>query len=184
MTRTVYFCLVLIPLACGCQSARRESPAAMAPSPVARPPIVVEARTPSAIQQASAQSPATETLPPGDSRERPANPKTSVPSEEVRLDLLGAIEVALADNPDLVSLRQAEGVSRSALGVARTYPINPWIQVQVTPGQRQDDGGSGAVAHYVLLMQTLQLAGQQSIREEAALAALTGVRWNILQAEL
>ena len=43
---------------------------------------------------------------------------------------------------------------------------------------------SQSTGHYVLLMQTLQLAHQRRHREDAALAALAGVRWNILQAEL
>lgn len=102
----------------------------------------------------------------------------------MRLTTRQAIETALVQNPDLVALRQTEGVSAAALGVAETYPFNPWVQVQATPYQDARVGGSGTTAHYVLVMQQIQLAHQQQHREEAAGAALNGVRWNLLQAEL
>ena len=102
----------------------------------------------------------------------------------MRFSVRQAIETALAQNPDLVAQRQAEGVSSAALGVAQTYPFNPWVQVQATPYQDARVGGPGTTSHYVLLMQQLQLAGQQQHREEAACAALNGVRWTLLQAEL
>jgi cobalt-zinc-cadmium efflux system outer membrane protein len=102
----------------------------------------------------------------------------------LELSLFDAIETALLQNPDLTILRQAEGVSVGALGVARTYPFNPFVQLQATPLQEMPGGGSGTVYHYVLVMQTIQLAHQQRYRAEAGLAALRSVRWNILQAEL
>ena len=105
-------------------------------------------------------------------------------AEPMRLSIRQAIETALTQNPDLVAQRQAEGVSSAALGVAQTYPFNPWVQVQATPYQDARVGGPGTTSHYVLLMQQFQLAGQQQHREEAACAALNGVRWTLLQAEL
>ena len=95
-----------------------------------------------------------------------------------------AVETSLMQNPDLVALRQAEGVGAAALGVAETYPFNPWVQVQATPYQDARVGTPTTTAHYVLVMQQIQLAHQQQHREEAAGAALNGVRWNLLQAEL
>ena len=100
------------------------------------------------------------------------------------LSLDDAIETGLVQNPDLVALRQNEGVSAAAFGVAQTYPLNPFLQVQVTPYQRNTDGGTGSTAHYVLLMQQIQLAHQQQFREDMASAQLNQVRWNIHQAEL
>jgi cobalt-zinc-cadmium efflux system outer membrane protein len=44
--------------------------------------------------------------------------------------------------------------------------------------------GAGTTAHYVLLMQRIQLAHQQQYREGAGAASLNGIRWNIHQAEL
>ena len=95
-----------------------------------------------------------------------------------------AVETALAQNPDLNSLRQAEGVGSATVGVAQTYPFNPFVQVRSTPYQRNTSGGSGPTFHYVLLMQQIQLGHQQQYREDAACAALNGIRWNVLQAEL
>src|SRR5262249_25203670 len=98
-----------------------------------------------------------------------------------------AIETGFMRNPDLISLRQAEGVSVGAYGVAATYPFNPYVQVQATPIPHQvigDGKGQGTVYNYVLLIQQIQLAHQQQFREEAASAALNQVRWNIHQAEL
>ena len=95
------------------------------------------------------------------------------------------ISSALASNPDLVALRDTEQVGVATVGVAETYPFNPFIQAQVTPGQYLPGGGpSGSTYHYVLLMQRIQLAHQQQYREDAAHSALNGVRWNIHQAEL
>ena len=101
-----------------------------------------------------------------------------------RLTIHHAIELGLVQNPDLIALRQAEGVGATTLGVAKTYPFNPWVQVQTTPYQKAPSGGPGTTTHYVLLMQQLQLANQQQYREEAASAGLNSIRWNVLQAEL
>ncbi|HLJ10657.1 MAG TPA: TolC family protein [Planctomycetaceae bacterium] len=110
-------------------------------------------------------------------------PPIAVASPSV-LGLDEAIETGLVQNPDLVALRQNEGVSAAALGVAQTYPINPWVQIQVTPLQHNTEGGSGSVGHYVLVMQTLQIAHQQQFREDMAASQLNQVRWNIHNAEL
>jgi outer membrane protein TolC len=100
------------------------------------------------------------------------------------LSLDDAIETALKQNADLVALRQAEGVSEAALGVAQTYPFNPWVQVRATPYQRDIFGSSGSTFHYVLLQQNLQLAHQQQFREDVACSQLNQVRWNIHNFEL
>ena len=101
------------------------------------------------------------------------------------LTLTQAIETGLSQTPDLITQRQTERVSEAALGVAETYPFNPWVQVQATPYQNSPaGGGGGTTAHYVLLMQQIQLAHQQQHREEGASAALNSTRWNILNAQL
>jgi cobalt-zinc-cadmium efflux system outer membrane protein len=100
------------------------------------------------------------------------------------LDLGDAIETSLARNPDLIALRQNEGVAIGVMGVAQTYPFNPYVQFQATPLQRRPDGSAGATYHYVLLMQTIQLAHQQRYRDEIGSTSLNTVRWNIHQAEL
>ena len=94
------------------------------------------------------------------------------------------ISLSLAQNPDLIAIRQNDSVGSAALGVAQTYPFNPYVQVQVTPWQERKIGGPGSTYHYVLLMQTIQLAHQQQFREEGAASTLNSIRWNIHQAEL
>lgn len=101
------------------------------------------------------------------------------------LSVYDSISLALAGNPDLVALRETEQVGVATVGVAETYPFNPILQAQVTPGQYLPGRGqTGSTYHYVLLMQRIQLAHQQQYREDAAHSALNGVRWNIHQAEL
>ena len=132
------------------------------------------------VRLASTEAPA----PPSEPIVRPAPERISQPAP-LPLSLFDAIETSLQQNPDLVALRRNEGVSLGLLGVARTYPFNPYVQIQATPGQWNPGGvGPGTIYHYVLVMQTVQLAHQQRYRTANALAALTSVRWNILQAEL
>lgn len=102
----------------------------------------------------------------------------------VDLSLSNSIGLGLSQNPDLIAARQAEHVGAAALGVAQTYPFNPFIQLQATPYQDARFGGPGTTYHYVLLMQTIQLAHQQQFREESGAATLNSTRWNIHQAEL
>ena len=83
-----------------------------------------------------------------------------------------------------MALRQSENVSQAAVRVAATYPFNPFVQVQVTPLQKRVGGNPPITDHYVLLMQNIQLAGQQQFREQTAEAGLNSTRWNIHQAEL
>ena len=116
---------------------------------------------------------------------------SDVSPTQIALELSGnrfcirdAIETGLSQNPDLIALRHGEGVGTATLGVAQTYPFNPWVQVQATPYQHALTGGPGTTTHYILLMQQIQLAHQQQYREEAACAALNSIRWNVLQAEL
>jgi cobalt-zinc-cadmium efflux system outer membrane protein len=111
-------------------------------------------------------------------------PVSAVPALGTQIGLSDAIETGLAQNPDLVALRQAEGVGTATVGVAQTYPFNPYVQIQATPLQDNKNGGTGTTYHYVLLMQTIQLAHQQQFREDGANAALNTIRWNIHQAEL
>lgn len=96
--------------------------------------------------------------------------------------LTDAVTTSLFQNPDLVAARGQERISEAALGVAETYPWNPFIQSQLLPGT----GGSTATqtSYYIWLMQRFELAHQQRYREQAAAATLNQVRWNIHQAEL
>src|SRR5439155_8974828 len=106
--------------------------------------------------------------------------------QSLALSLFDAVEMGLAQNPDLVALRTTEGVNQGMLDVAQTYPFNPWVQVQVTPYQKSADPliNDKPTNHYVLLMQQLQLCHQRQHRTDAAAAALNSVRWNYVQAKL
>src|SRR4029079_2448204 len=98
------------------------------------------AATNSSVQQAKAIA----AVIPSDN-ERP-NPQSSAPPEQLPsppqpfpqplvLSLFDAVELGLAQNPDLVALRYAQDGGEEAVGVAHTYPFNPWVQIQVTPSQ-------------------------------------------------
>lgn len=166
---------------------------------------VVGCRTNDAFRQSDASRVSTQTLAAIDQqtthvlRARPVSAIQLTAAEEVveasnvalsnresqSLTLAEAIETGLAQNPDLVTQRHTERVSEAALGVAETYPFNPFVQVQATPYQNSPAGGGGGTTyHYVLLMQQIQLAHQQQHREEGANAALNNTRWNILNAQL
>lgn len=101
-----------------------------------------------------------------------------------KLSLDDAINTALVRSPDLITLRENEGISSAAVGVAQTYPWNPFLQTQYFPTAFDKGGGRGPASGYVWLMQTIELAHQQRHREAAAAANLNSVRWNIKQAEL
>ncbi len=170
--------------ACGCRSmtvSQRRTPADSMKSAGQRHSVPGLARLEPAV--AADREPATASI-----QQVAAQLASDSPVESsaaaMSLSIRQAIETALVQNPDLVALRQTEGVSAAALGVAETYPFNPWVQVQATPYQDARVGSPTTTAHYVLVMQQIQLAHQQQHREEAAGAALNGVRWNLLQAEL
>lgn len=157
---------LVLAVCCGCQTAARRD--------VARGPRADDA--PAQVGTPSVESAARDI--------QPASHEESASVLTTELSLEGCIALGLAQNPDLIALRQAENVSSAALGVAQTYPFNPFVQVQATPYQDARFGGPGTTYHYVLLMQTIQLAHQQQFREETASASLNSVRWNIHQSEL
>lgn len=112
------------------------------------------------------------------------SPPAAVVDAAPGLTVFDAITTALAQNPDLITQRQTERVGRGAVGVAETYPFNPYVQIQATPYQDRRIGPPGTTNHYVLVMQQIQLAHQQRYREDIACAQLNSIRWTILQAEL
>jgi cobalt-zinc-cadmium efflux system outer membrane protein len=121
----------------------------------------------------------------------PSGPNEQIVSRPTPLTLPAAIETSLEQNPDLVALRQAEGVSRAVVGVARSFPFNPFFQFQSTPIEQAPASAKSAepnaaqrIFQYYLVMHTFELAHQRKHREAAAMAQLSAVRWNIFQAEL
>ncbi|MBA2115588.1 TolC family protein [Bremerella alba] len=116
----------------------------------------------------------------------PDVPQSTTGSNPValRYNLMDSISQALAQNPDLVALRQNENIGLGVLDVAQTYPFNPFAQVRVTPYQDAVGAGVGTTYHYVLLMQRIELAHQQRYREQNAASNLNQIRWSIHSAEL
>ncbi|HEX3602095.1 MAG TPA: TolC family protein [Lacipirellulaceae bacterium] len=99
------------------------------------------------------------------------------------LSLREAIDVALLQNPDVVTARAAVPVALAARGVAATYPWNPNVQVGVFPYARDEAGNLLAVKNQVAVMQTLELAHQPQYRQQAAMAEWQQERSKITQAE-
>lgn len=193
MANSRFFLLSVLLALCGCKAAGvarsvdASSPTLTPSRPVAQPspedfnPVAVRLREsqekadPATIQPVSAES---------SGSAAPIAKEGDAASTDEQLVLLETVSVALAQNPDLVALRQSERVGAATYGVASTYPFNPFVQVQATPYQELPGSGPGTTAHYVLLMQRIQLAHQQQHREDAALSSLNSIRWNIHQAEL
>jgi cobalt-zinc-cadmium efflux system outer membrane protein len=118
---------------------------------------------------------------------------TSASSEpEPSLTLADALNRSLLSNPDLIALRGRLDVNEAMVGVARTYPWNPFVQAQFFPrGHPFDPGtpgvpgsGAGGSNYYVWVMQRFELAHQRQFRIQGALASLDQVRWTIFQGEL
>jgi cobalt-zinc-cadmium efflux system outer membrane protein len=195
MNRGAISCLLplalLLALAGGCRSGPPAASSAQPHSQAPREQTIAHSGPPTfdpAVRPASAIEP----NPPASAGIGPNQPTPAeiiaAPAQPLlpplSLTLFDAVEMGLAQNPDLIALRYVEGVSEEALGVAETYPFNPWVQIQVTPGQSSAVSNTAATNHYVLLMQQLQLAHQRRHRADAAAAALNSVRWNYVQAKL
>lgn len=193
MRRLHFAPLLLLATLAGCQSLA-EPRAGNATSGVSQANYFDPAPVPPRESTQEPQPPAllqppviAEDLPAAEGKEKtsPENLQPPFPSAVgEQLTLLDAAALTLGQNPDLIVARQAEGVSQGALGVAQTYPFNPWVQFQLTPSPQVPQGQTSVAAHYVLLTQTLQLAHQRQHREAAAQSVLNGTRWTIVQAEL
>jgi cobalt-zinc-cadmium efflux system outer membrane protein len=178
-------------LVAGCQSGPPPRPVAELPPQIPQQQVshsvAPQPQPDYAVRPAAAIEPVSPpNLPPTALPPTPIREVIPAAAQPLDLSLFDAVELGLTQNPDLVALRYAEGVSEEALGVAETYPFNPWVQIQVTPWQRSADPliSDKPVNHYVLLMQQLQLAHQRRHRTDAAAAALNGVRWNYVQGKL
>ncbi len=193
-----WWVVMSLALVIGCQRASTKTPRAATAIPPAQSPATQQAHANSEADSGPIATVAYHAPPGNESPTAPLpNPLATpipvverlpntppAPPQTWQLDFFQAAETALAQNPDLLTQRQAIGVGRGALGVAQTYPFNPWVQVQVTPWQHDPANGPGTVAHYVLLMQQIQLARQPQYRAQNAAAMLQSVHWNLMQAEL
>jgi len=106
------------------------------------------------------------------------------------MSLGSALATALAQNPDLITVRGTTNVSAAAVDVASVYPWNPFVQAQYFPNgtpfvtSNVPGGTVGKSNYYVWLMQRFELGHQRRYREDSAIAALGQVRWNVRLAEL
>jgi cobalt-zinc-cadmium efflux system outer membrane protein len=112
--------------------------------------------------------------------------------ETIPFSLTEAIERSLRENPDLVAMRGQLGVNQAMVGVAQTYPWNPFIQAQffpnghpfVPPEPGMPASGAGLSNYYIWVMQRFELAHQRQHRIRSAMAAMDQTQWNIFQGEL
>lgn len=128
---------------------------------------------------------------PADTARLQGGPPFQQPGVPAQLSLAAALETSLEQNPDLLALRQTEGVSRAVLGVARAFPFNPFFQFQATPYEKappsatkNEPTAATKIFQYYLVMQTFELAHQRQHRMSVAEAQFRAVRWNVYQAEL
>ena len=179
-------CLLLL-ACCGCRSATIHSFVGKSPpqkSPVGNVASRVDRKASIADTAADIAESGKVILTVSGEEPAPESEATSPSAPTSGISLANSISLGLSQNPDLTALRESEHVSVATLGVAETYPFNPFVQVQATPYQNTPIGDFGTTYHYVLLMQTIQLAHQQQFREQSAVSALNSTRWNIHQAEL
>jgi outer membrane protein, heavy metal efflux system len=113
-----------------------------------------------------------------------AEPATTNPPYSISLNLDQAIATGLEQNPTLISLRATQPIADAAVRVAQVYPFNPLVQAEVCPVDHELGTGQGATLNYVYMLQTLELAHQQTYREASAAAARNQVNWTVVQAEL
>lgn len=192
-----FYLTLLLLTCCGCQSGAQVHSDSVALNEPAKtelsstPPLEVPALEVSALETSDEEisessSPEIQevslTVSEADNNDDPLSPP---PAYHNSLNVYETISQALVGNPSLVALREMENVGVATVGVAETYPFNPWVQVQATPGQYGSNGqAAGSTYHYVLMMQQIQLAHQQQFREDAAYSSLNSIRWNISQSEL
>lgn len=179
--------LVMISLLCGCRGSSHHVVRSAPPLPL--PAGEMTRQRPANEDHERLSTPEPELDPTEKSIRQVSEAHAEMPGKDGSpsrpLSLTESLSISLAQNPDLIALRQGDAVGSAVLGVAQTYPFNPFVQVQATPYQQESDLlDPRATYHYVLLMQTLQLAHQQRFREETASFALNSIRWNIHQAEL
>ncbi len=113
-----------------------------------------------------------------DSKLKPASDDASSTSTAA-LTLDRAIQLALAQNPDLKAAAAQEAVSQNALGVAKAYPYSPTAAIEVVPSPQFSGGGVGKTKYQIALTQTLELTGQSQYRATAGRAQLNRTRCNI-----
>lgn len=111
-------------------------------------------------------------------------PPPTATTRSRQLGLRDVIELALMNNPDVLTARAAGPVSDAARSVAATYPWNPSVQVEAAPFARDISGNLLATRNVVTISQPLELAHQTRYRIRAAEAGWSQQQATIAQSEL
>src|SRR5262245_34469163 len=110
-----------------------------------------------------------------------ADPPADVAAPPV-LPLEGAVQYALANNPQLKFARTQRGLASAGVVLARIYPYNPVYNGVVLGVIGPDVTNRVFNEHYVTMQ--LELRGQRRERLAAASAAVTRTEWEIAAQEL
>ncbi len=120
---------------------------------------------------------------PGTATNEPLPAPSSASSERI-LGLRDAIQLAVSNNPDVITMRAAGPVSNAGRLAAATYPWNPSVQVEVAPYAHDINGNQLATKNLVSVSQPIELAHQRRYRIRAAEAGWNEQQALIAQSEL
>lgn len=113
----------------------------------------------------------------------PAPPTSS--STAATISLEDAVRYALANNPQLASLRQQHGIAAAGIVLAKTYPYNPISQSTILGVHAPADAGiTNGVPNQHKITIDIEILGQRSYRKQTAFAALTRTDWEIANQEV
>jgi cobalt-zinc-cadmium efflux system outer membrane protein len=122
---------------------------------------------------------------------RAEEPKTLPPptlienAPEAALTLENAVNWGLANNPDLMALRQQHGIAAAGIIIAREYPFNPVYDNRIRPDTGPASAGiTNRLAMEHTLMFQLEIRGQRKYRLQEAHATLSRTDWEIATQEL
>jgi cobalt-zinc-cadmium efflux system outer membrane protein len=106
-----------------------------------------------------------------------------VPSpDEMSID--EAMAWALQNNPELAALRQQYGIAAAEVVIARTYPHNPTLDVQVLSAHGPTPADvTNSVPYQFLLLFPVEIRKQGQFRRDAANAGLSRAEWEIVHHE-
>jgi outer membrane protein, heavy metal efflux system len=103
-------------------------------------------------------------------------------ADEMTID--EAVAWALQNNPELAALRQQYGIAAAEVVIARTYPHNPTLDVQVFSAHGPTAADvSNPVPNQYLLLFPVEIRGQGRYRRDAAAAGLSRTEWEIIHHE-
>ena len=119
----------------------------------------------------------------GDSTETEFQPAADEPGVKSQnsITLQEAIDLALAQNPDLLGLRSGMGLARARMVTAAQWPFNPELGFEYEGDDLTDNEGSREWK--VGLFQAFELGGQRGWRKRSAKSGEVGAAAELRQAE-